>query len=150
MKTGKHIHTEQSNEDLLKIFSDGGARGNPGKSSCAFVVFKNNKNIYEKSKFLGYQTNNFSEYSAVLLAMTWLKKYLKKIVVSKIIFYLDSELVVNQLIGAYKIKNLALKALYLKIKIIEQSLKVNINFIAIPRRKNKRADFLVNKELDEN
>lgn len=150
METGKLITVNKKKEDFIKIFCDGGARGNPGKSACAFVVFLKDKNIFEKSKFLGHQTNNFSEYSAVLLAMIWLKENLKKIGVSKIIFCLDSELVVNQLMGVYKIKNMALKHLYSKIKIIEQALQTNIIFSAIPREKNIRADFLVNKELDEN
>src|SRR4030067_1533833 len=107
-------------DKILKIYCDGGARGNPGPAAAAFLVFENNKVIYRKAIFLGKRTNNFSEHTAVYLAFNWLLKNYHPGVISKIIFYIDSELVVNQLRGVYKTNNKILKTLVLKTKEIEK------------------------------
>ena len=87
----------------LKIFCDGGARGNPGPAAAAFVVFSGNKTLAKEGKYLGSTTNNQAEYNAVLLAMKWLLKNKSNIDGKKVDFYLDSELVVKQLMGEYKV-----------------------------------------------
>ncbi len=130
---------------MIKIFSDGGARGNPGPAACAFVVFDEEKIIHKENKYLGEVTNNVAEYSGVLLALNWLKKNLKGEPVN---FFLDSELVVKQLNGIYKIRNKILLDLVIQIKEIEKELGVKINYKNVPREKNKLADKLVNNELD--
>jgi ribonuclease HI len=137
-------------EHVLKIFCDGGARGNPGPAASAFVILYKNKTLFEKAKLLGRQTNNYAEYSTVLLAMSWLKQNIKKLDITNINFFLDSELVVRQLMGIYKIKNLGLKKIYLKIKKHESILAINTSYTHVPREKNRRADYLINKILDEN
>ena len=133
----------------LLICCDGGARGNPGPAACAFVAKDGELEIEKGSKYLGLRTNNYAEYSAVILAMEWLKKNNRKIKFSKITFILDSELVVKQLMGKYKIKSTNLKPLALKAKQLEKDLKVNLSFRSLLRVKNKTADGLVNKILDE-
>lgn len=138
-------------KDSLKIYSDGGARGNPGPSGSAFVVFKNNKVIYKEYKYYGSKTNNQAEYLALLMACEWLEK--NKIKNSKVNFYLDSELIVNQMNGVYKIKNEILKKIYLKVKLIEELLLKNSNqvfYTSVKREFNSIADKLVNKAIDEN
>jgi len=133
----------------LNIYCDGGARGNPGPAASAFVVLINGKEIFNESRFLGKTTNNVAEYNAVLMAYKWLTRFFDNKRYSKIIFFLDSQLVVKQLSGLYKIKSKNLKPLIISIKKIEYNLKVNIFYNFIPRNKNRRTDFLVNKILDE-
>lgn len=131
----------------LKVFSDGGARGNPGPAASAFVVkdFQDNI-IYKSGKTIGNTTNNIAEYTGVKMAMDWLVENNKENF--KINFFLDSQLVVNQLKGLFKIKNENLRRLVLLIKQQEVKLKGQVTYQHIPREKNKEADLLVNKALD--
>jgi ribonuclease HI len=131
----------------LKIYTDGGARGNPGPAACAFVVEKNNKTLFKKSKFLGVTTNNVAEYSAVIEALEWMEA--KKLFSKKTAFFLDSQLVVRQLKGIYKIKKEHLKNCYLKIKKLEEKFS-SIEYFYVPREQNFFADELLNQELDKN
>jgi ribonuclease HI len=133
----------------LKIFCDGGARGNPGPAAAAFAVYKNKKQIYKESKFLGETTNNIAEYTAVLMALEWLVKQKSKDI-DTTSFILDSELVTKQLNGLYKIKNERLRGLITKAKNLEKKIDARISYTWSPRSKNRIADSLVNKELDEN
>jgi len=134
----------------LNIFCDGGARGNPGPAASSFVIEKNGVSIFEQAIYLGVATNNIAEYKAVLAAFKWLEKYLETNNVKNINFLLDSQLVVNQLNGKYKIKSEKLKQIIYSIKNAESKIKSNISYSFIRRNKNFRADFLVNKKLDEN
>lgn len=133
----------------MAIFSDGGSRGNPGPGACAFVVKKGDQTIGQGSKYLGKVTNNFAEYSGVLIALNWLIDNLSQVDEVKIFdFFMDSELVVNQINGNYRIKNPSLKNLYGEIRKLIDKKKFQIFFKSIPRSKNKFADSLVNQELD--
>lgn len=136
-------------ENILKIFCDGGSRGNPGPAASAFVVEKEGNVVFKGSKYLGHKTNNVAEYNAVILALRWLNENKTKLSIDKIIFVLDSELVVNQLNGRYKVKNENLRELFFNIKNLIDILKIKINFVSVPRERNKLADFLVNKQLNE-
>ncbi len=134
-------------DNKIIIYCDGGSRGNPGKSACAFVVEINGKDIYSYAKYLGIATNNYAEYSAVLLGLNWLsenQKYFKSVTT----FILDSELVVKQINGEYKIKNLKLKEIYLQIKNILKTCPTKINFKNVSREKNTKPDILLNQKLD--
>lgn len=131
----------------LKIYSDGGARGNPGPAAYSFIVFEKGNVVFKKSKFLGSKTNNFAEYAGVLAAFKWLSKNATRI--EKIDFFLDSQLAVKQLNGQYKVKSDNLKPLVLKIKFLEMNIGKKVNYNFLPRTKNKLADFLVNKTLDK-
>lgn len=133
------------------IFSDGGARGNPGPGACAFIIRQNGRTLSRGSKYLGKVTNNFAEYSGVLLALDWLAKNSSYVTGNDpITFFMDSELVVNQINGKYKIKNVVLKKLYQEIEEIIDKNNLRLLFKSIPRSKNKTADLLVNQELDKN
>jgi ribonuclease HI len=132
------------------IHTDGGARGNPGPSACAFVAEEAGDIIYKGSKFLGINTNNFAEYSAFVLALQWLSKNSNIYSDREIIFYSDSELVVRQLAGIYKIKNEKLRTLNQKIVELVETNNFKISYKNILRSKNKIADQLVNDELDKN
>lgn len=130
----------------MDIYCDGGARGNPGPAACAFVAIANGKVIYKQGKYIGKATNNVAEYSAVILALTWLAKQNFQ----EINFRLDSQLVAKQLDGSFKIKNENLKKLFLTAEALQKNLHSKISFLYIPRIKNVLADRLVNDTLDEN
>ena len=132
----------------LKIFTDGGSRGNPGPAASAFVVYKKGDVLNTGSKYLGIKTNNQAEYTAVILALDWLEGNLQTDI-EVINFYLDSELVVRQLTGIYKIKDQQLRELATQIRSkIAKLDRLDFKFVAIPRESNKLADYLVNEALD--
>lgn len=131
-----------------QIYCDGGARGNPGPAACAFVV-KNESGeiIYSYGKYLGETTNNQAEYGAVIEALTWLSENQSE---QEILFFLDSQLVVNQINGVYKIKEKSLQEKNILIKKLINDYKIKIkSFTYIPREKNFLADRLVNETLDK-
>lgn len=131
---------------VLKVFCDGGARGNPGPAASAFVVFSpDGKILAKEGKSIGQATNNVAEYKAVLFALEWLSKRNKE---EKILFFLDSQLVVSQLNGRFKIKDKKLLDLVFKIKELEKNFTGKIIYKNIPREKNKMTDSLVNQTLD--
>lgn len=133
----------------LIIYTDGGARGNPGPAAAAFVAIRDGKIVFRKSKYLGKATNNFAEYSGVIMALSWLLKKDRNKDTSGTKIFIDSELVTNQLLGKYKVKSEGLKPLILKIRKLEKDYRKEVNYKSVPRDKNKLADYLVNKLLDE-
>jgi ribonuclease HI len=133
----------------LKIYCDGGARGNPGPAAAAFIAEKDGKIVGKLSRFLGRATNNIAEYSAVILALSWLVKN-NKVAGGEVEITLDSELVTKQLSGVFKIKNERLRELYYQTKNLEKKIDGRITYTHVFREKNKMADLLVNKALDEN
>lgn len=144
----------------LNIFTDGGARGNPGPAAIGILVVTETGQVLAKiSRKIGVTTNNVAEYNAVVVALEWLIKnqpiilssnqQINKNKYQEIHFYLDSTLVVNQLNGLFKIKNGKLQELLFKIKLLEQALKTPVYYQFIPREKNYIADSLVNQALDQ-
>jgi len=134
--------------EILNIFTDGGARGNPGPAALGVVIKDEGNQVIKKlNKSLGKKTNNQAEYLAVLEAFEWLLVN-QDLNFKKINFFIDSKLVVNQLKGLYKIKNGNLRDLVIKIKFLESKILKNVSYNFIPREKNKEADLLVNQTLD--
>lgn len=128
----------------LTIYTDGGARGNPGPAGIAYVIYdENNKLIAKNSKLIGTATNNQAEYQALIFGLEKAKNLKGK----KISCLLDSELVVKQLTGLYKVKDKDLKPLFAKILILTNKFDL-VTFKHIPREKNKLADKLVNLAID--
>ncbi len=134
------------------INTDGGARGNPGPAAIGIVAqTPTGQTLFELSEYLGVQTNNVAEYTAVIHALDHLKEH--EIVAEKITFILDSELIVRQILGQYRVKEAHLQVLNQKVKELISDLKrerglKTINFLNVLRAKNKRADQLVNQALD--
>jgi ribonuclease HI len=124
---------------------DGGARGNPGPAAYGVVVRSaKGEVIAELSEYLGLQTNNFAEYSALLAALEYAvrEKHPSLKVIS------DSELMVRQMNGQYKVSNPALRELYMRAQSLVRKLeKFSIEHVL--RAQNKDADRLVNKVLDD-
>lgn len=129
------------------IYTDGGARGNPGHAGVGIVIQDGNKEtIKEINKYLGETTNNQAEYRAVIFALEWILKNKKQSFV-EVTHFLDSQLIEQQLKGNYKVKNEGLKPLF--IMVIELVKKIGtVKFVHVPREKNKRADELVNQAID--
>lgn len=128
-----------------KLFSDGGSRGNPGPSAIAFVICKMDDSVVEKSgEYIGITTNNQAEYQAVKAGLT--KAH--ELRVKKLIVNLDSELVVKQLNGQYKIKNQALLPHFNHAKRLAAKFD-EIIFQHVPRVLNAMADKEVNRILDQ-
>lgn len=136
-------------ENKFAIHTDGGAIGNPGPAASAFVVYKDNQEIYHEVNKIGNSTNNIAEYNAVIFALEWLKKNYEAsfLTMTEIDFYSDSQLLVSQLNGIFKIKNSNLRLLILKIKSLEQEIKSKIFYHHILREKNSQADALIKSVL---
>ena len=132
-------------KDTFSLFTDGGARGNPGKGAVGIVLKKNKKVVFAKGKYLGDDlTNNQAEYRAILGGL----KVAKKMEVEELECFLDSELVVKQLNNQYRVKDKDLKVLFESVKKLADDFE-KIKFIHIARDKNKLADQLVNEVLDK-
>lgn len=131
----------------LLIYSDGGARGNPGPSAIAFIA-TNEAGITLKadSSYIGVHTNNQAEYKALLMAL----KFAVDQKAQEVICHLDSELVGKQLNGQYAVKNSGLQPLNLEVRNLFGCFK-KIQFVNVPREhpQIQRADALVNRALDE-
>lgn len=128
----------------LKIYADGGSRGNPGPSAAGYVISNSRDQILEEGGlYLGVTTNNQAEYRAVKLALEKAAQFHP----AQIDFYLDSQLVVSQLNGVYKIKNAALKPVIAEVKSLAAKFP-QVNFQHIRREYNQLADAQVNIILD--
>lgn len=129
----------------LLIYSDGGARGNPGPAGIG-VLIKNEdgKILAEIAQYLGRASNNQAEYKAIIAGV----KKAKELGATEITCYLDSLLIVKQVNREYRVKDKDLAVLFLELNNILISFK-NFNFKHIKRELNKEADFLVNKAIDE-
>ena len=121
---------------MLLIYTDGASLGNPGPMGIGIVIYKGDVRIEELSEFLGEGTNNIAEYTAVVRALETAHRLGEREVHIKS----DSELVIKQLNGEYKVKDVNLRNL--KRKIDELSKHLEVTFEHIPREKNEEADAL--------
>ena len=129
----------------VKVFADGGSRGNPGPSASGFVVLDMEDNVLvDKGVYLGVTTNNQAEYTALKLAL----EEALKMGVREVHVYLDSLLVVNQMKGIFKVKNRDLWPIHDAIQKLAKKFK-HVNYSHVPREFNKLADAAVNRALDE-
>ena len=132
------------------IYTDGGSRNNPGMAGAGvFIIDEKGKELKKAKKFLGIQTNNWAEYEALILGLETLKKMFgiktKDIDVE---IKMDSQLIVRQLNGEYRVKESSLFEQFIKVN----NLKIdfpNIKFTHISRDENKIADKLANEAMDE-
>lgn len=130
---------------MLRIYSDGGARGNPGPAACAVIVTRDGTIIREVSEFLGEGTNNYAEYRGLIMAA----REAIRIGDDSVEFVMDSELVVKQITGEYKVRSESLRSLHGDaVSLLSQIKNPSITHA---RRENpmiSRADALLNIELD--
>lgn len=135
----------KSNATLeIKLFADGGSRGNPGPSAGGFVILDMQDQIlHESGKYLGITTNNQAEYHSLKGGL----EAALKIGARTVHVYMDSMLVVNQMKGIYKVKNRDLWPIHEAIKELVVRLQ-EVTFTHVPREYNKLADGMVNQTLD--
>ncbi|HEY5152446.1 MAG TPA: reverse transcriptase-like protein [Candidatus Saccharimonadales bacterium] len=131
--------------DKVKVFGDGGSRGNPGPSASGFVILDMEDNVLvDRGIYLGITTNNQAEYTSLKLAL----EECIKMGVKEVQVYMDSLLVVNQLKGIFKVRNRELWPIHDAIKKLAARFD-EISFSHVPREFNKLADAAVNRALDE-
>lgn len=153
LKLHLNFHLRLAETQFMKkitIYTDGGSRGNPGPAAIG-VVFCNEKGqtIKDYSQFLGKKTNNQIEYEAVIFALKKFKHVFGKKIAktSEIELKSDSELLVKQLKGEYKVLDSKIQALFLTVWNLKLDFK-KVKFKLISREKNKQADRLANEALD--
>lgn len=129
----------------IVIFTDGGSRNNPGDAGLGAYITQHGVAIAELSEYLGKQTNNFAEYTAVIRALEWcLENGLSE---ESIAFKMDSKLVVEQVQGNWKVKEPTLKPLVARVRELAAQFPT-VTFAHIPREQNKEADRLANEAMD--
>ena len=133
-------------KDLIVIYTDGGARNNPGPAGAGVVIMDGNRVIAEIKQHLGEQTNNWAEYEALAIALQEAKH--RKLQGKNIEIRMDSKLVVEQVSGNWKIKEPTLKPQVAKVRALLADFPHH-RFVHIPREENAEADRLVNEVLDE-
>jgi len=128
---------------VYSIFTDGASRGNPGDGGIGIVIYDNKEIIEKYSEFIGKKTNNEAEYLAMIKGL----ELLIKNKITKANFFADSEFLVKQMIGKYKVKSPKIIPLYEQAqKLLKQ---VEVKFMWVPREDNKIADELANKSIDD-
>jgi len=130
---------------MITVYSDGGSRGNPGKSAYAIVVVEDGEIIHEHAEFLGIHTNNYAEYRGLIAGIA---KALD-LKAAEAEFVMDSQLVIRQMNGEYRVKNPDMKALYDDAKNLSSIIpKVSFRNVRRSEELIPRADYLLNQEMD--
>lgn len=129
---------------MLIIHTDGGSRGNPGKAGIGCVIENQNGEKEEIYKYIGVTTNNIAEYMALKTALLRAAELGEK----NVSVFMDSELVVKQIKGEYKVRNEGLKPLYNEVMDIIKRFD-SFEITHVMRSDNKEADRLANKAMDE-
>jgi ribonuclease HI len=126
------------------LYTDGGARGNPGPAAIGYVLTMAGRDAIEHGEFIGRATNNQAEYTALRRGI----ERARREGVDELNCFLDSELVVKQMAGDYRVRDADLKPLYADVcGLLDSFARVTFNHVR--REKNKRADKLVNHALDQ-
>jgi ribonuclease HI len=136
--------------NIINVYTDGGARGNPGPSAIGvYIADEKNNQVAGFGRTIGIATNNVAEYKAVIEALDWIienKKLLSEN--AKINFFLDSKLICSQIVGLFKVKNIGLKDLLLDVRDREGQICLPMYYKHVPREQNAKADAFVNSALD--
>lgn len=129
----------------MRVYSDGAARGNPGPAGAGAVLVEPNGQVVDRiGKYLGIQTNNFAEYTGLLLGL----RRARELGAQEVEVYADSELMIRQLGGRYQVKSTSLRPLY------EEALELlngfsRVKLVHVPREMNSAADEMSNRAIDE-
>lgn len=137
-------------KEKIIVFTDGGSRGNPGPAAIGVVIKDNSGIIKSYGKAIGDTTNNEAEYQAVIFALQKIKALFGREITKtkQVEVNMDSELVVKQMNGKYKIEEERLFPYFIKIWNLKMDF-ASLTFHHVPREKNKEADRLVNQALDQ-
>lgn len=150
--TQQHVTIQQDEvsalfhpEKIVRLYADGGSRGNPGPSASGFVLYDmDNEILIDKGIYLGVTTNNQAEYQALKLGL----EAARQLHAREVNVYMDSLLVVNQMKSIFKVKNRDLWPIHEAVKELVGTFKT-VSFTHVPRELNKAADAAVNRALDE-
>lgn len=129
----------------LSIYTDGGSLNNPGQAASAFLVSGDGKLLYKEGRAIGIATNNIAEYTALIRALEWVKQ--NRGMFHSIHVISDSQLMIRQVNGEYKVKDTGIKKLHSQVKLLEMELGLPISYTHVLREKNKEADALVKQAL---
>lgn len=127
---------------MLEIFTDGACSGNPGPAAIGVVIKENGDVVAEMSKSIGHATNNIAEYMAVIYALQ--EALIRR--ADQVVLSTDSELLYNQVVGVYAVKNPNIQPLFDQVKHLAKGFK-NLTMRHVPREQNKEADFLAKKAI---
>ena len=130
-------------DGLLTIYTDGAARGNPGPAAFAFIIQREGQEDVEEKSRIGSATNNVAEYTALIKAL----ERAKELGGRRLLIHSDSELMVNQMKGVYKVKNAGLRPLYEEARRLADQFE-HVTIRHIRREQNSGADALCNQALD--
>lgn len=130
----------------IVIYTDGGARNNPGPAGAGAVIYDGSQKIGEVKRFLGSQTNNWAEYEAVALALAEAARL--GLSGRTLELRMDSKLVVEQVLGRWKIKEPTLRPQVEKVRALLRELFPAHHLMHVPREQNTEADALVNEAID--
>jgi len=128
---------------VLRIHTDGAARGNPGPAAFAYVIARDGEEDIEEKGVLGPRTNNVAEYIALVKAL----EHAARLGARRLEIFTDSDLMVNQMKGLFKVKNPGLKDYWNRAKDLFREFE-NVHISHIPREQNSQADRLCNEALD--
>jgi ribonuclease HI len=129
----------------ILAYTDGASRGNPGESGVGIVLKDELGNLIESHfGYIGQATNNIAEYSALAVCL----KLVKKIECDHLVVHSDSELMVRQLNGQYKVKDKGLKKHFLNIQKMLTESKFHFTIKHVPREENSEADKLANRGIN--
>lgn len=136
---------ESTSATVARMHIDGASRNNPGKAGAGFSLARGDVKLCEQGFFVGHRTNNQAEYFALLLGLYFAKEYLDK--QEDVLIFSDSQLLVRQMTGVYKIRDPLLK----KMKVVAEQLMKDykVTFCHVFREQNERADFLANRGIDK-
>lgn len=127
----------------LTIYTDGACYSNPGPMGIGAIAYKNGHKVWELSEYIGEGTNNIAEYTALLRALEFASSTLEKTIHIRS----DSELLVNQMNGKYRVRDTKLKTLYGKVVRLCEGL--HVTFEHVPREKNALADELSKRAIEK-
>lgn len=135
--------------DVYTIYTDGGSRRNPGPAAAGYVIEGPNIRKTEHGEYLGVTTNNVAEYMAAILALNRLKALIgvERSRAAHVRVMADSELLVRQVNGEYKVKDIDLKKLFVDLYNARQDF-ARVVFTHVRREHNQEADRMVNEALD--
>jgi ribonuclease HI len=134
----------------LTVYTDGGSLNNPGRAASAYLLYEGTTLLYQEGTYIGIASNNVAEYTALIHALTKIKELIDTKVISSlehITVYADSQLMVHQLNGLYKVKHPDMKKLFDQVKVLQEEITVPITYTHVLREKNHRADALVKQAL---
>jgi probable phosphoglycerate mutase len=140
-----HPFDAESTSGRIVVYIDGGARGNPGPAGFGVRIERPDGELVEEiAESIGVATNNVAEYSALIAALEWARRHGYR----ELLVRSDSLLLVQQMLGNYKVKNAGLQPLHARARLLARELG-DVAFEHVGRAKNEHADRLANQAMDD-